>query len=195
MNQTTNARSFVRCSLTAFVLAAGWGCSSSVKTDSAPALATPARVTPAITAANPASMLDAVKTLEGEWVMTDDKGVTSTAAIFRVTSNGSAVREIMFPGTPHEMTNMYHMDGANLLVTHYCAMGNQPRMRAAATEGATIAFAPDSVTNLKTPADSYMGSMVMTFSGPDSVSVAWTGVKAGKPDTSHAPVFTMTRKK
>jgi hypothetical protein len=183
-------RSLVCGSLALLALASG--CSSTPKSAAKPDLA---RMTPAVSATNPGSMLDAVKTLQGEWLMTDDKGVTSTAAVFSVTSNGSAVREIMFPGTPHEMTNMYHMDGSNLLVTHYCAMGNQPRMRAAAVDGASIAFAPDSVTNLKKPDESYMGSMVMTFTGPDSVSVAWTGLKSGKPDTAYAPVFTMNRKK
>ncbi len=50
--------------------------------------------------------------------------------VFKLLSGGSAVRETMFPGTDHEMTNMYHLDGHDLVLTHYCAEGNQSRMRA-----------------------------------------------------------------
>lgn len=28
------------------------------------------------------------------------------------------------------MTSVYHLDGADLRMTHYCAAGNQPRLRA-----------------------------------------------------------------
>ncbi len=147
------------------------------------------------TPASPALTLDTLKSLDGEWTMPDEKGVVTTAAIFKTTSNGSAVREIMFPGTPHEMTNMYHMDGHHMLVTHYCAAGNQPRMRAVAMNGKSIAFGPDSVTNLAKPDDMYMGSMVMTFVDADHVNVDWTSLKNGKPDASHNVTFTMTRKR
>ncbi|MEZ6019293.1 MAG: hypothetical protein R3F17_04090 [Planctomycetota bacterium] len=42
------------------------------------------------------------------------------------------MREIMFPGQPFEMTNVYRLDGNDLCVTHFCAVGNQPQMRATA---------------------------------------------------------------
>ena len=145
--------------------------------------------------ASPGLTLDTLKSLEGEWTMPDEKGVVTTAAVFKTTSNGSVVREIMFPGTPHEMTNMYHMDGTHMIMTHYCAAGNQPRMRATSTNGKSIAFGPDSVTNLAKPDDMYMGSMVMTIADADHVSVDWTSLKNGKPDASHNVTFTMTRKK
>ena len=152
-------------------------------------------VTPTVSAAKPESMLAAMKSLEGEWTQTDEKGVVTTAAVFKTTSNGSVVREIMFPGAAHEMTNMYHMDGKNLIATHYCAAGNQPRMRAVAADGKSIAFGPDSVTNLAKPDDTYMGSMVVTFVDADHVTVDWTSLKNGKPDASHNVKFTMARKK
>ena len=43
-----------------------------------------------------------------------------------------------FPGTGHAMTTVYHLDGRDLVLTHYCMGGNQPRMRAKTTEGATV---------------------------------------------------------
>ena len=67
---------------------------------------------------------------------------------FRVSSNGSAVRELMYPGTEHEMTNMYTLEGNTLVMTHYCAGGNQPHMRASKFENGRLAFEPDGVSDL-----------------------------------------------
>ena len=49
--------------------------------------------------------------------------------MIKVTAAGSAVHETIFPGTGHEMVSMYHADGKDLIMTHYCALGNQPRMK------------------------------------------------------------------
>ena len=53
-------------------------------------------------------------------------------ARYAVTAAGSAVVETVFPGTEHEMVTVYHADGSDLVLTHYCMEGNQPRMRAKA---------------------------------------------------------------
>lgn len=74
--------------------------------------------------------LDALKSLAGEWTGSVMKPDGPPAKVnFRVTSGGSAVFEQQFAGTDHEMTSVYHLDGAELVMTHYCAAGNQPRMR------------------------------------------------------------------
>ncbi len=44
----------------------------------------------------------------------------------------------MYPGMEHEMTNMYTLDGNTLVMTHYCAGGNQPRMRATGVENGRV---------------------------------------------------------
>ena len=84
-----------------------------------------------------------------------------------MTAGGSAVREIMFPGDAQEMTNLYHMDGGDLVITHYCAAGNQPRMvasKAVETDDATVfRFELESVSNLRESHDHYMGDMTLTI--------------------------------
>ena len=117
-------RTMMACGLAAAALA-GWGCAGPAKTAGA---ASPAVVSKA-SDAEAAELLGRVKTLDGEWEMTGPDGEKGYA-VFKTMAAGSAVREIMFPGTAHEMTNVYHMDGPSLIVTHYCAAGNQPRMRA-----------------------------------------------------------------
>jgi hypothetical protein len=73
---------------------------------------------------------DALKALNGDWAGTVGTRAGGPGKVsFRVTSAGSAVFERQFPDQPHEMTSVYHLDGEDLVLTHYCAAGNQPRMR------------------------------------------------------------------
>ena len=80
------------------------------------------RVVASATPAEKSVLLERVKGLAGTWEMTYDDG-TKSNVVYQVTSNGSAVREVMFPGSNHEMTNMYTMDGSELLLTHYSRHG------------------------------------------------------------------------
>ncbi|QYK48186.1 MAG: hypothetical protein KF838_15515 [Phycisphaeraceae bacterium] len=145
------------------------------------------------TDAQRAALLDTVKSLEGTWTMVDDKGQTITASVFTVSSSGSVVREVMFPGQPHEMTNVYHMDGPTLVVTHYCAVGNQPRMRAkAGSDPAVITFEPDSVTNLTSAEQYYMGGLTLTRRDPETLIARWTSYVGSEEKGSIE--FVMTRK-
>src|SRR5438270_13163403 len=79
----------------------------------------------------PTTGLDKLKKLAGTWVAADDKGqpTAQVVSVFKVTSNGSTVQETIFPGTGHEMVTLYHLDGPDLVLTHYCALGNQPHMK------------------------------------------------------------------
>ena len=124
-------------------------------------------VHPDPTAEHDATMLGQISDLLGDWEMTDEEGTRHHAATFAMTAGGSAVREIMFPGGDHEMTNLYHMDGENLVITHYCAAGNQPRMVASKVaqtdDGTVFYFEFESVSNLRESHDHYMGDMTLTI--------------------------------
>lgn len=150
----------------------------------------PAAVVPA-TAEQEAALLERVKSLEGVWVMEGPDGSTSIASEFKVSSNGSVVREVMFPGQDHEMTNIYHMDGGSLVMTHYCAIGNQPRLRARSGGPDAIDFQFDSVTNLTDPDAMYMGSLRLVFVDGGRLRQEWTTLRKGVAD--HHATFEMTR--
>src|SRR5689334_19755011 len=79
--------------------------------------------------------LEKLKKLAGTWVVADSDGkpTDTVQSIIRVTSGGSAVHETIFPGQPHEMISVYTAEGSNVLLTHFCALGNQPRMKAEAS--------------------------------------------------------------
>lgn len=144
------------------------------------------------------AMFDRIAALEGEWQMTDEQGQTHTASVFNVSSGGSVVREIMFPGHEHEMTNLYHMDGRNLVITHYCAAGNQPRMVARearrTADGTEFVFDLDTVSNLRPEHDHFMGDLTLTVLNDGRIRQQWRSFdKQG--NLGEPTVFVMTRKK
>ena len=77
------------------------------------------------------------------------------------------------------------------MMTHYCSMGNQPRMKAAPlTKDGKLAFSFVAGTNM-TKDDAHMHAMTMTFKDDDHMKQEWTMRSAGK-DEMHVP-FEMTR--
>lgn len=139
---------------------------------------------------------DRIKGLAGEWQtqMPGSDGQPGPAAIstFEVTSNGSAVREVMFKGAEHEMTNLYHLDGSSIVVTHYCAMGNQPRMRATNFGSRDIAFAFDGVSNLRDANQGYMGELTLQMDSPTALTQRWRHF--GGKEAAEPTIITYTRK-
>jgi len=139
-------------------------------------------------------LLDSVKALEGVWESKAPDG-TLLVTEFKVTSAGSAVREIMFPGSAEEMTNVYCLDGNALALTHYCAMGNQPRMLATGREGKKIHFAHSSVTDLERPDEMYMGELTLEFVDQDHLVERWRSYVRGVLQQQHNVDFELTRRK
>src|SRR5947207_11511699 len=70
--------------------------------------------------------LDKIKALAGTW---KTSGKPAMSVVFKPTSGGSAVIETMFPGSGEEMINLYTASGDTIMLTHYCMLGNQPRMK------------------------------------------------------------------
>src|SRR5439155_10819388 len=82
-----------------------------------------------------------IRSLAGTWESIEPgPDQKPMVVIFKPTSMDSAVVESMFPGSPHEMINLFTSDGDGVVMTHYCAMGNQPRMRAASADDGVLKF-------------------------------------------------------
>lgn len=141
----------------------------------------------------PSPALDALKTLAGDWEMTDKEGKKHVSSVFKVVAAGSAVSQNMFPGTEHEMVNMYHMDGDKVVMTHYCAAGNQPRMTSAAPKDGVYKFTLDKVSNMRDKDDMYMGELTLTIKDKDTFVEEWTSFMQGKK--AGTATFEYTRKK
>jgi hypothetical protein len=93
---------------------------------------------------------DRLKTLAGEWEGKVPGVEGSHAVQYRVTSGGNAVIESLFAGAPHEMVSVYFLEGADLVMTHYCSGANQPRLKLdrAASSASELRFAFDGGTNI-----------------------------------------------
>lgn len=122
-----------------------------------------------------AAAMDSLAQLEGTWEMEGPDG-SAAEITFASSSNGSVVREVMFPGTPSEMTNLYHMDGDKLVCTHYCAAGNQPRMVASAMGEDAFDFRIESVSNLLDSHDHYMGGLKLVMVDENTLEEHWTSL-------------------
>lgn len=136
-----------------------------------------------------APIWEALATLEGSWVSETPYG--SSSHVFKVSSGGSALREIMGPGTESEMTNMYTLDGNGVVMTHYCAAGNQPHMRAAGMEDGRLVFESVSVGDLKDAGEHYMGAMTLVIVDQDHVEQHWTSITG--ETNEEMGVFKLTR--
>jgi hypothetical protein len=135
--------------------------------------------------AKPASAsLERLKTLAGEWVAAEDGEMVKKGdlvARYAVTASGTAVVETVFPGREHEMVTVYHADGPDLVLTHYCMEGNQPRMRAKGAQGSRFDFAYDGGTNIDPARDRHMHSATLELIGADEIRSAWSELAEGKP--------------
>ena len=83
--------------------------------------------------------------------------------------------ETMAAGTPFEMITMYHLNGEDLILTHYCALKNQPRMKATpSADTSEIAFNYIDGTNMASDNVPHMHSLSFEFVGEDQVKAVWS---------------------
>jgi hypothetical protein len=100
---------------------------------------------PKVPAGNP--QFDALKTLAGDWQLKLPDGKIGTES-YKVVSGGSAILLDQNPPGEPDMITMFHPDGQKTVATHYCSMGNQPRMVAdASSDTKTIKFDFKDITN------------------------------------------------
>ncbi len=123
---------------------------------------------------------DKIKSLAGNWEgpATDAKPAHIN---YQVVSGGTAVMETIQGKSAALMITMYHLDGDQLMMTHYCMANNQPRMKAdAATSSPTsIKFKLVDVTNLASPDDGHMAGLTIEWKDANHVSTHWTWRQKG----------------
>lgn len=129
------------------------------------------------------AIMNKLKSLEGEWMLVDEEGevLDQVGSEFRLTANGSALSETMFPGGDHEMLNVFHADGDRVLMTHYCGAGSQPRLEVVpAEDGNGLLLKFDSITNLPSPETHFMHHAEYEWDGEDRLTTTWWGSTDGK---------------
>ena len=144
----------------------------------------------AFAASSAQKSFEELKSLDGSWEGKTPDGQTVQVA-YRVTGNGSA---IMSEIKGHaDMISMFNLDGERLLMTHYCAAGNQPRMVASASpDGKTFTFDFLDATNLASPEAGHMTRLVLSMPDANHHTEEWIYSDHGKQQKE---VFDLWRKK
>jgi hypothetical protein len=139
--------------------------------------------------------LQPLKKLVGSWQGTVQMGdkPTPVTITYETTAGGSAVVERLFPGTPHEMMSVYTTDGDSLAMTHYCAMGNHPKMTLKKADAHSLSFEMAASDGLRSPSELHMHAMNVSWTDGDHIREVWTSFDHGKPKDEK--VFDLTRKK
>jgi hypothetical protein len=142
--------------------------------------------------------LEKMKKLAGTWLAADKDGkpTDQVVSIIKVTAGGSAVHETLFPGQPHEMISIYTADGPDLILTHYCVLGNQPRMKADLnSQPNQIVFRFAGGRNLNPAKDRHMHEATLTIVSDDHIEVKGTGWENGAPAKEMCCGLSLIRKK
>ena len=119
--------------------------------------------------------------LVGEWQGKDPEGKPMTAS-YQWIGGGTSLVETMTKTEKPMMMTMYHTNKGNLMLTHYCKLGNQPRMRADMPENdaKSLSFHFVDITNLANPTDAHMHKVSFNFQDQDHFTQEWMLSKDGK---------------
>jgi len=142
--------------------------------------------------------LEKMTKLVGTWVAADEDGkpTDQVVSVIKLTAGGSAVHETLFPGQDMEMVSIYTADGSDLVMTHYCMLGNQPRMKADPKSPANkIHFLFAGGSNLDPKKDKHMHEATLTIVDADHIELDGIGWEDGAPAKEMCGKMKLVRKK
>jgi len=137
---------------------------------------------PSVTAEDAAAAYERFKNLAGEWVGKSTKGWTNRKTV-SVIARDSAVMNVSYGSHLGEtMATMIHMNGEQLMLTHYCVARNQPRLQATSIEdeGRTLTFTFLDGTNLPSRDNGHMDKVIFKFEDDDHYTSQWTWYEDGQ---------------
>jgi hypothetical protein len=128
-------------------------------------------------------LIDRFKALAGEWSGEglDDNSMPGAKVRYTVTAGGHAVEELLFAGSPHEMRTLYVRDGDEVVLVHFCASGNHPKMRGRLDAAGRVVFEFDGAVNFDPTKAGHMHDASFTFVGPDELRTRWQFWENGRP--------------
>ena len=124
--------------------------------------------------------LSQIKALIGNWSGTfqwtggrNDSG--SMNATYYITGNGSAVVENLMNESMPVMTSVYHLDGPDLRMTHFCGAQNQPRLKARRIDldHGAIDFEFVDATNLRSPDAPHVHGLEIRLIDPNHLTLTF----------------------
>ncbi len=135
---------------------------------------------------NPATVIDStaafarLQTLAGEWQA--DTAMGKARVSYESIAAGTSLVEREAIANMPVMITVYHMDGDRLMLEHYCASGNQPRMEARSfnPETGELSFRFLDATNLANKGAAHMHNATFRLIDNDHLTAAWELFEGGK---------------
>ncbi|HEY6146252.1 MAG TPA: hypothetical protein VIZ69_01085 [Thermoanaerobaculia bacterium] len=135
-----------------------------------------------------AAILARIAGLAGDWAGTAEwsgarTGSYALKARYYATGYGSAVVEdLISPEGVPSMSSVYHLDGADLRMTHYCGTRNQPRLKASKIDvaGGAVDFAFVDATNLASQDAPHVTGLELRFGDEDHFTMTFLFEGGGK---------------
>jgi hypothetical protein len=131
-----------------------------------------------------------MKELAGNWEAPPIPGAPPPTVKYELTSGGTVVMETLFGGSEHEMRSLYHVVNGELVLAHYCGLGNQPRMKLRKGGSDLLVFDFDGGTNFDPAKDLHIHSGWIKFVDATHAEAEWTVYQGGKQVGAHKLVLT-----
>ena len=84
-----------------------------------------------------------------------------------------------------EMVTMYHDRDGQLSLTHYCMLGNQPRMDYTGTSDGRLNFAFAKDGDLDEASDMFMNSLALSIVDANNIVQRWSMNQPGEEHPAH----------
>lgn len=126
-----------------------------------------------------AAAFERIKTLVGDWEARDGTayGGKPIRVSYKSVSGGTSLMETYYQvGADYiDMVTLYHLDGDILMLTHFCDVNNQVRMRAEplTTEAKSLKFNYLDATNLSISNKEVINKLEITFQDKDHFTQTW----------------------
>ena len=127
----------------------------------------------------PAKTFEELKKLCGEWKGTTAEGGVEKVS-YRLIAADTVLLEAWVLSSGREALTVYHKDGDDLIATHYCPRGNQPRLKlASASTEKGFFFEFISATNLPDAEATHQHRFEIQILGPDAFMRGETYISKG----------------
>lgn len=112
---------------------------------------------------------DVLSTLAGEWEeAAAANGGLRERVSYRLIANGTVLVETWTLRSGHESMTVYYLDGLDLMATHYCPQGNQPRLRLAQIVEGGLLFTIRDGSNLEREGRSHQHEFWLRADNPNT---------------------------
>jgi hypothetical protein len=124
-----------------------------------------------------------MRALVGNWEAKTAKG-SVIRVNYRLLSSESVLLQTYGTPSGRETLTLFHMDGPSLIATHYCAQGNQPRLRLERSgSDQSLDFLFFDATNLPDARASHLHRLQLDFVDSDQLNASETYRSDGKDAT------------